>query len=109
MDSLNTVSDSAITLSALDEMILAVLATAGIVLMWWIFWSAVKKSNEKVSDILFNPAFFRTVAVIGVIAIVAVLSLSNRMSGNITGSILSGIVGYVLGQMSHEKGKKDEA
>lgn len=77
--------------------------------MWTIFWFAVKRSGENIMDILTSPAFFKTVAVMGVIAATVVLSLAGRLEGNITGAILSGIVGYVLGQLSqHETGKKDE-
>lgn len=36
----------------------------------------------------------------GVIAATVVLSLAGRLEGNTTGAILSGIVGYVLGQLS---------
>mgnify|MGYP006188588395 CR=1 FL=1 len=87
---------------------LSVLATAGLVLMWATFWHSVSRSQEKILDILLNPAFFKTVAVMGVIAATVVLSLAGRLDGNITGAILSGIVGYVLGQISHHDTKKSE-
>jgi hypothetical protein len=51
-------------------------------------------------DILRSPSFFKTVTVMGVIAATVVLSLAGRLEGNITGAILSGIAGYVLGQLS---------
>ena len=78
---------------------LSILATAGLVLMWAVFWLAVVKRGEGIQAILVSPAFFRTVAVMGVIAATVVLSLAGRLEGNITGAILSGVVGYVLGQM----------
>lgn len=79
---------------------LSVLATVGLIIMWAIFWNAAAKSNESVHDVLLSPSFFRTVTVMGVIAATVVLSLAGRLDGNITGAILSGIVGYVLGQIS---------
>ena len=79
---------------------LSILATTGLVLMWGLFWLAVARSKESVTEVLQGPAFFRTVAVMGVIAATVVLSLAGRLEGNITGAILSGIVGYVLGQLS---------
>lgn len=79
---------------------LSILATVALVTMWGIFWSSVAKSQENIMDILKSPAFFKTVAVMGVIAATVVLSLAGRLEGNITGAILSGIVGYVLGQLS---------
>lgn len=79
---------------------LSVLATVGLVVMWWVFWSAIGRTKENVHDVLMSPSFFRVVTVMGVIAATVVLSLAGRMEGNITGAILSGIVGYVLGQIS---------
>jgi uncharacterized BrkB/YihY/UPF0761 family membrane protein len=79
---------------------LSILATVGLVLMWGLFWLAVARSKESIREVLQGAAFFRTVAVMGVIASTVVLSLAGRLDGNITGAILSGIVGYVLGQLS---------
>jgi hypothetical protein len=85
---------------------LSIIATVAIASMWIIFWVAVIFSKERVIDILTNQAFFRTVTVIGVIAATAVLSLAGRLEGSVTGAILSGIAGYVLG---HLAGQKKEA
>lgn len=82
---------------------LSILATAGLVMMWGMFWHSVAKSRESVMDILTSPSFFKTVTVMGVIAATVVLSLAGRLEGNITGAILSGIAGYVLGQLSDSK------
>ncbi|ANG63376.1 hypothetical protein A8C75_13460 [Marinobacterium aestuarii] len=81
---------------------LAVLATVGLVVMWGLFWRAVANSRENIMDILRSPSFFKTVTVMGVIAATVVLSLAGRLEGNITGAILSGIAGYVLGQLSNK-------
>jgi hypothetical protein len=99
---------SIVTLSAQQVVWLSVLATSGLASMWGIFWWAVVRQGEMVSRILSSSGFFRTVAVMGVIAATVVLSLAGQLSGNITGAILSGIVGYVLGQLAgharHDKG-----
>jgi hypothetical protein len=79
---------------------LSILATAGLVLMWAVFWLAAWKRGENIHDILSSPGFFRTVVVMGVVAATVVLSLAGRLEGNLTGAILSGIVGYVLGHLS---------
>ena len=55
---------------------LSILATVGLVLMWAFFWIAVSRSKESVRDILLSVGFFRTTAVMGVVAATAVLSLS---------------------------------
>lgn len=85
---------------------LSILATIALVAMWAVFWLAVARAKESIMDILTSPAFFKTVTVIGVIAATVVLSLAGRLEGNITGAILSGIAGYVLGQLSGTKADK---
>jgi hypothetical protein len=87
---------------------LSIIATAALVLMWGIFWLAVALSKERIIDILTNPAFFRTVTVMGVIAATAVLSLAGKLDGNVTGAILSGIAGYVLGHLTGQKNESSE-
>ena len=87
-------------LSPLYILWLSILATGGLVLMWAVFWLAAARAGESIREILLSAGFFRTVAVMGVIAATVVLSLAGRLQGNITGAILSGIVGYVLGQLS---------
>ena len=79
---------------------LSILATIGLIVMWWLFWNSVVKSQESIFDVLASPSFFKTITVMGVIAATVVLSLAGRLEGNVTGAILSGIVGYVLGQLS---------
>jgi hypothetical protein len=87
---------------------LSIIATVAIASMWGIFWLAVIRSKERVIDILTNQAFFRTVTVIGVIAATAVLSLAGQLEGSVTGAILSGIAGYVLGHLAGQKKESPE-
>ena len=87
---------------------LSIIATAALVSMWVIFWGAAILSKERIIDILSNPAFFRTVTVMGVIAATAVLSLAGKLDGNVTGAILSGIAGYVLGHLTSRKNDSSE-
>jgi hypothetical protein len=82
---------------------LSVVATTALVLMWGTFWIAVLYSGESIVHVLLNQTFFRTVTVMGVIAATAVLSLAGKLEGNITGAILSGIAGYVLGHITSSK------
>ncbi len=84
-------------------LILSGLATAGLAIMWVAFWIAVARSGESITGILRSGAFFRTVTVMGVIAATVVLSLAGRLEGNITGAVLSGIVGYVLGAAAQKE------
>jgi hypothetical protein len=106
----------AVQMNSKDVRWLAVLATGGLVIMWSVFWLAIRQGKESTIEVLGNPAFFKTVSVMGIIAATAVLSLAGRLDGNLTGAILSGIVGYVLGASSRDakdpakedKPKKDE-
>jgi hypothetical protein len=81
-------------------LILAAFATGGLAVCWVAFWISVVRAGESIPRILASAGFFRTVTVMGVIAATAVLSLANRIDGNVTAAILSGIVGYVLGQLA---------
>jgi hypothetical protein len=87
---------------------LSLFAVVGLLIMWRVFWNSVARSEEKIMDILLNPAFFKTVTVMCIIGATVVLSLACILDGNITGSILSGIVGYVLGQSSHQEPQNKE-
>ena len=97
----------AIQMSAHDVLCLSVLATAGLFVMWAVFWLVVLFRKESISEIVVKPEFFQIVTVMGVIAATVVLSLANRLDGNLTAAILSGIAGYVLGSVSH-KAKEDK-
>ena len=93
-------SSTSAQLSPAHIVSLSILATVGLAVMWGVFWLAVARAKESARDVLLSAGFFRTVSVMGVIAATAVLSLAGRLDGNVTGAILSGIVGYVLGQLS---------
>jgi hypothetical protein len=84
-------------------LVLAGFATGGLGIMWIAFWISVIRAKESIPGILASAGFFRTVTVMGIIAATAVLSLANRIDGNVTAAILSGIVGYVLGQLASSR------
>jgi hypothetical protein len=79
---------------------LSILATVGLAIMWIAFWVVVYLRRENVGEILLSSGFFQTVVVMGVIAATVVLSLAGRLDSDVTGAILSGIVGYVLGRIA---------
>lgn len=82
---------------------LSLLATTGLSLAWAVFWLVAWHRGANIAEIISRPELFRIITVMGVIAATAVLSLTNRIDGNLTGAILSGIVGYVLGSVSNRK------
>ena len=88
-----------------QETLLAFLVFAGMVVMWTMFWIAYIKVKDPtiMLTILESPIFLKTVTVIGVVAVTGALAISERLESSATGAILSGIVGYVLGQCSPAK------
>jgi hypothetical protein len=92
----------ALQITPRDVWLLSILATAGLSLMWTVFWIAVWRRNESITDILTKPEFFQVVTVMGVIAATVVLSLADKIKGELTAAILSGIAGYVLGSVAHK-------
>jgi len=98
------VAAGATVLPADQILVLCYVATGGIVVMWIAFWFVVyKQDKESVSEILLKPAFFRVVAVVGVVAAAAVLTLAGRLESTVAGAILSGTVGFVLGHLSNRE------
>jgi hypothetical protein len=81
-------------------LLLSILATLGLSACWTVFWIVVYRREESITEILSNPSFFKVVTVMGVIAAAVVLSLCDKIDGTLTASILSGIVGYVLGSLA---------
>lgn len=94
-------ADSPVQLSANNIVALSFLAAIVLFLMWGVFWLAIIQSKVSILDVLSSQGFFRTVAVMGVIAATAVLGLAGRLDSNIAGAILSGVGGFVLGHLSN--------
>ena len=80
---------------------LSVLAAISLVFMWWCFWKAAASKDNNVLTTIQNSAFLKTVTVIGVIAATVILTLVDKLGGDIAGAILSGVAGYVLGNTSN--------
>lgn len=64
---------------------------------WYIFFVAIKKSNENVKDVLADNAFLENLIVVGVVIAITALGSIGIIKGELCATILSGIVGYVLG------------
>lgn len=102
------IAAGATVLPADQILVLCYVATGGIVVMWVAFWFVVyKQDKESVSAVLLKPAFFRVVAVVGVVAAAAVLTLAGRLESTVTGAILSGTIGFVLGHLSSKQASAD--
>ncbi len=94
-------------LSSQEILNISLMATVGIVLIWFVFFLVAYKQKVRITEILQMQSFFRTTAVIGVIASTTVLALSGRIEGELAAAILSGIVGYVLGAGSRKPDPKN--
>lgn len=62
----------------------------------WFFW-VVKQNSEGVHQVLAGGAFLQNLTVIGIVVMVGVLSIGGVLTGELAATLLSGIVGYVLG------------
>ena len=56
-----------------------------------------ERKNESIKDLMSEIAFVQNVTIYCVVFTSGILGLAGIMKGELIGSILSGIVGYVLG------------
>lgn len=75
-----------------------------IVVFWLIFWAAVViLKTDLPYTIVKDGAFLQNITVIFIASAVVILSLGRILSGEIAGTILSGIAGYVLGAQKRKE------
>jgi hypothetical protein len=69
-------------------------------LIGWIwFFDVVKKNSEGVHVLLNGTAFIQNLTVIGVVIMTGVLAIAGILRGDLAATLLSGVVGYVLGSI----------
>jgi hypothetical protein len=66
---------------------------------WIWFWWVVMKKQESPSQILVQTAFLQNLTVIGVVCASGLLALVGVIKGELEATLLTGIVGYVLGSI----------
>jgi small-conductance mechanosensitive channel len=71
--------------------------TSGGVLICWLWYFYVVKANRENVHEAISGAFIQNLTVILVVFAVGLLALAGVLSGELTATLLSGIVGYVLG------------
>src|SRR6266545_2663955 len=77
-----------------------VLIVAVMLLCGWLwFWWVVMKRGESPSQILFQTAFLQNLTVIGVVCASGLLAVLGVIKGELEATLLTGIVGYVLGSI----------
>jgi hypothetical protein len=88
---------------------LALILASVLILGWSIFFIAAMRTKENVKSLI-DGTFLQNLTVILIVAAVSFLSLIRILPGEIVGSILSGIVGYVLGSIKvrTEMSKQDQ-
>ena len=81
-----------------------VLAT---LLIGWIclFW-VMKSNKESVGGLLEGPSFLQNFTVISVVSAASLLAFAGIIKGELIVSLLSGIVGYVLGTIKATSGRE---
>jgi hypothetical protein len=83
-----------------DHFLWIFMVTAGMLLSGWIwFWWVVMKKQESPSQILFESSFLQNLTVIGVVCTSGLLALIGVIKGDLEATLLTGIVGYVLGSI----------
>ncbi len=65
---------------------------------WAIFFLSVIKTKESIKDLI-SDTFLQNLTVILVVVGASFLALAKVIPGEVVGSILSGVVGYVLGSI----------
>src|SRR5450759_4312363 len=79
--------------------------TAVMLLSGWIwFWWVVMRKEQLPSQILFQTAFLQNLTVIGVVCASGLLALIGVIKGDVEATLLTGIVGYVLGSIKALRG-----
>lgn len=68
-----------------------------LVIGWFILFFTVNKSKEKVQDLLTGNSFLQNLKVIGIVITTGFLAITGILKGELTDTLLSGVVGYVLG------------
>jgi hypothetical protein len=77
---------------------LASILASVLILGWLIFFIAAMRTKENVKSLI-DGTFLQNLTVILIVAAVSFLALIRILPGEIVGSVLSGIVGYVLGSI----------
>ncbi len=70
---------------------------AMLILGWVMFFFVLIKNRENVRDLLTGSSFLQNLTVIGVVITTGLLALVGVLSGELAATLLSGVVGYVLG------------
>jgi hypothetical protein len=65
---------------------------------WLIFFISVMKTKESVKELI-DGSFIQNLTVILIVVAVGYLAALKVLSSDLTGALLSGIVGYVLGSI----------
>ncbi len=88
-----------------SEFIYLIMIICGMLLVSWLwFFSVVRKNGESVRDLLTGSSFLQSLTVIGVVITTGILAIVGVLKGELASTLLSGIVGYVLGSIkTHEK------
>jgi len=68
-----------------------------LILGWLMFFFVVLKNKENVRDLLTGSSFLQNLTVIGVVISTGLLAIVGVLKGELAATLLSGVVGYVLG------------
>ena len=86
------------TLSEATILYIALTVSGVLILGWLIFFIAAMRTRENIKSLI-DGTFLQNLTVILVVVAASFLALLKVLSGEVAGSILSGVVGYVLGSI----------
>ncbi len=89
--------DKAIVLDSMQFVYLMFGFAGTLVIVWGTLWTAVIRSKTNALEVIDNSGFLRIVTVGFALSAVVILSLARILTGEMAGTIVSGIAGYVLG------------
>ncbi|MBA4123620.1 MAG: hypothetical protein H0X72_14295 [Acidobacteria bacterium] len=92
-----TIMEKIIVLDPTQFVYVLLLFASTLVIVWGVFWLAVSRGKTNPLAITDNSGFLRIVTVGFTFLAVIILALARVLSGEITGAIISGVIGYVLG------------
>jgi hypothetical protein len=82
-----------------QQFVILSISLAGAILVGWLsFFYVAKHTRESLRELI-GGSFIQNLTVILVVAVAGCLALARVLSGEVTATLLSGIVGYVLGSV----------
>ena len=88
---------------------LTAILVGAVVLGWVVLCIALVRAKRNRIDVIQDKGFLSAITVVLIISAVLLLTLTRQLSGEIAGTLLSGVAGYVLGSLKKSAPPKPDA